>query len=66
MAVGGVIAETEPAGTPAIAAQQIRRDAGFIDEDVAARIVQAQGVLPLPPARGDISATLFVGEYRFF
>jgi hypothetical protein len=66
MAVRRVIAETDPARTPAIAAQQIGRDAGFIDEDVAARIVQAEGVLPLPPARGDINATLFVGEYRFF
>lgn len=66
MAVGRVIAKPEPAGTAPITAQQIGRDAGFIDEDIAARIVQAQGVLPLPPARGDISATLFVGEYRFF
>jgi hypothetical protein len=66
MAVRRVIAETDPAGTPAIAAQQIGRDAGFIDEDIAARIVQAQRVLPLAPARGDISAPLFVGEYRFF
>ena len=66
MAVGRVIAETESAATPAIAAEQIGRDAGFINEDIAARIVQAQGVLPLPPACGDISATLLVGEYRFF
>jgi hypothetical protein len=66
MAVGRVIAEPEPARTAAVAAQQIGRDAGFIDEDVAARIVQAQRVLPVPPARGDISATLFVGEYGFF
>lgn len=66
MPVGRVIAETQSAGTPAIAAQQIGGDAGFIDEDVPARIVQAEGVLPLPPARGDVSATLFVGEYRFF
>ena len=66
MAVGRVIAEPEPPGTPPITAQQIGRDAGFIDEDIAARIVQTQGVLPLPTARGDISATLFVGKYRFF
>jgi hypothetical protein len=66
MPVGRVITEAEPAGTPAIAAQQIGRDARLIDEDVAPRVVQTQGVLPLAPDRGDISASLFVGEYRFF
>jgi uncharacterized protein YbjT (DUF2867 family) len=66
MTVGRVIAETESAGTPAITAEQIGRDAGFINEDIAARIVQAQGVLPLPPDRGDVSTSLLVGEYRFF
>ena len=66
MAVGRVIAETESAGTAAIAAKQIGRDTGFINEDIAARVVQAQGVLPLPPDRRDVSATLLVGEYRFF
>jgi len=41
VAVRRVIAETESAGTPAITAKQIGCDAGFINEDIAARIVQA-------------------------
>jgi hypothetical protein len=66
MAVGRVIAQAHTAGTSAVATQQIRGDAGFIDEDVTPRIVQGEGVLPASPAGGDVSAALFVGEYRFF
>jgi hypothetical protein len=54
------------ARTAAIAAQQIGRDATFVDEDVAIGVVRR---LPLPPEatlRRDVSAALFVGVYRFF
>ena len=61
-----VIAEPQPARAPSIATEQIRRDTRFVDEDVAARIVQRQRVLPAPSGGGDIRAPLFVGEYRFF
>jgi hypothetical protein len=50
----------------AVAPQQIGGDAGLVEEDVAARVMQRQRVLPLPPRGRDISAALFVGEYRFF
>lgn len=66
MAARRVISETHAAGTPAVAAQQIRGDAGFIDEDVSARVVQRLAVLPLTPGRGDIRPTLLVGVYGFF
>ena len=61
-----VIAEAHAARTPAVAAQEIRRDARFIDEDVAARVVQRLGVLPPAARRGDVRPALFVGVYRFF
>lgn len=61
-----VIAEAEAARAAAIATQQIGRDARFIDEDVATRIVQPQRVLPASPCRRDIRSPLFVGMYRFF
>jgi hypothetical protein len=62
----GVVAEAHAARTPAIPAQQICGDPGFVDDDVAARIVERLRVLPPPPGGGDISAPLFVGVYRFF
>lgn len=66
MAIRRVVAEPEPARAATIPAQQIGGDAGLVNEDVAARVVQRQRVLPMPPRRGNISAPLFVGEYRFF
>jgi hypothetical protein len=66
MAAGRVIAETHAARTTSIAAQQIRRDARFVDEDVGARIVQRLRVLPPPARRGDVRPALFVGVYGFF
>ena len=61
-----VIAEAQAARAAAIATQQIGRDPRFVDEDVAARIVQRQGVLPSSPRRRDVRSPLFVGVYRFF
>jgi hypothetical protein len=61
-----VVAQPDPARTAPVPTDQIGRDARLIDEDVIARVVQAEGVLPAAPRRGDINAPLFVGEYRFF
>src|SRR5262245_36050567 len=66
VAVRGIIAAPQAPRAAAITAQQISRDARFIDEDVAPRIMQRQHVLPSPAQGGDVSAPLFVGEYRFF
>jgi hypothetical protein len=66
MAARGVIAEPYPAGTAPIAAQQVGGHAGFVNEDVAARVVEGQGGLPLPARRGDVRPAQFVGVNRFF
>ena len=66
MAERRVISETHAAGTPAVAAQQIRGDAGFIDEDVGARVVQRLAVLPVTAGGGDVRSALLVGVYGFF
>jgi hypothetical protein len=63
---GRVIAQAQATRAAAIATQQIGRDPRFVDEDVAARIVQRQGVLLSAPRRRDVRAPLFVGVYRCF
>ena len=50
----------------AVAPQQIGRDPAFVDEDVPIGIVRGLPLAPEPPLRGDVSAALFVGVYRFF
>ena len=64
--IGCVVAQPDPAGAAPVPADQVGGDTGLIDKDVAARVVQTERVLPPAPRRGDISAALFVGEYRFF
>ena len=66
MAAGRVIAQPHAAGTAPVAAQQIGRDAAFINEDVLPRIAQRQPVAPAAPLSGDVGSPLFVGVYRFF
>lgn len=66
MATRRVVAQPHPSRAAAIPTQQVRRDAGLVNEHVAARVVQRQRVLPAPARGGDISAALFVGVYRFF
>jgi hypothetical protein len=66
MTAGGVIAQAHAAGTAAVAAQQIGRDAAFIDKDVLPGVTQRQPVAPAPPLSSDVGAPLFVGVYRFF
>ena len=66
VSVGRVVAQSQTARAAAVAPEQIGGDAGLVNEDVATRVVQRQRVLPSPPGGRDISASLFVGEYRFF
>lgn len=66
MAARRVIAQAYASRTPTVAAQEIRGDARFVDEDVRARIVQGLGVLPPAAIGGDVRPSLLVGVYRFF
>jgi hypothetical protein len=66
MATRRVIAQPHPSRAAAISTEQVRRDAGFVNEDIAARVVQRQRVLPASARGRHISAPLFVGVYRFF
>jgi hypothetical protein len=61
-----VIAQAHAARTAPVAAQQIGRDAAFIDKDVLPGVAQWQPVAPAAPLSGDVGTSLFVGVYRFF
>jgi hypothetical protein len=65
MAAGRVIAEPQPSRTAPIAAQQVGGDPRFVDEDIAAGVVDREQVVPPPARGGDVRAPLFVGVYRF-
>ena len=66
MAAGRMIAQSHAAKTASIAAQQIGRDAAFIQKDVVPSVVQRQPLVPAAPFSGDVGAPLFVGVERFF
>ncbi len=66
MATWRVVAEPQAARTAAVATQQVGGDTGFVDEHIAARVVDRLRVLPAAARRRDISAPLFVGVDRFF
>ena len=66
VAAGGVVAETFAARAPAIAPEQIRRDAAFIEEDILADVTERLPVAPAIAGRDDVRATLFVGVNGFF
>ena len=66
MAARGVISQPHAPRAPTVAAQEIRRDARFIDEDVGARIVERLRILPPAARGGDVRPALFVGVYGFF
>ena len=66
MAARGVIGEAGPAGTAAIAPQQIGRDTTFIEENVVPGVVQREPGAPVAPLSADVGPPLFVGVYRFF
>ena len=58
--------QARAARTATIAAEQIGRDAAFINKDVAIGIMRGLPLPPQPSLRRDVSAALFVGVYRFF
>lgn len=61
-----VIAEPGADGTAAVAAQQIRGHATFVEKHILPGIPQRLPASPLPARGGDIRPALFVGVYRFF
>jgi hypothetical protein len=66
MTAGGVISEPCAAGAPAVAAQEIRRDAAFIEKDVVPHIAERLPLAPSAPLSHDVGTPLFVGMYGFF
>ena len=66
MTAGGVIAKPYASGTASVAAQEVGRDAAFIDKDIPPGVAQRQPVAPATPLSCDVGTPLFVGEYRFF
>ena len=61
-----MIGNPEAPETARIAADEIRGDPGFIDEDIVIRVVDGLGVDPPTPGRRDVRPALFVGVYGFF
>jgi hypothetical protein len=66
MTTGRVIAQARAAQTAAVPTQQIRGDPAFIQKQILRDLAERLPRLPVPPGRGDIRSTLFVGVYRFF
>jgi hypothetical protein len=66
MTAGRVIAKARAAQTAAVSPEQIRRDPAFIQKQILRYMAERLPRPPLPPSRGDIRPTLFVGVYRFF
>jgi len=66
MTAGRVIAQARAAQTATVPPQQIGRDPAFIQKQILRDVAERLPRLPLPPGRGDIRSTLFVGVYRFF
>jgi hypothetical protein len=61
-----VIAQPRATRTAAVAADQIRGDAAFINEDVLPKIAERLRLTPPSPLSGDVRPSLFVGVYGFF
>jgi hypothetical protein len=61
-----VIRDTRAARTARIPPEQIGGDAGFVDEDKPAGVVERLARAPLPARGRDIRAPLFGGVYGFF
>lgn len=66
VAAGSVIAEAGAARTAAVAAQQVGRDARFVDKHILSGVTQRQAISPLAAGHHDIRPALFVGVYRSF
>ena len=66
MMMWGVIVDARAAATPAIAPQQIRRDAAFIEKNEPVGINRRGEAAPVRSGRGDVGAILFGRADRFF
>lgn len=63
---GRVIAHARAARATAIAADEIRGDATFIEKNVVPQIAERLPLTPAAPVSGDVGPPLFVGVDRFF
>ncbi len=61
-----VIADAVAARAASVPAQEIRRDAGFIEKDEARRVPRRRRGLPLLPRGRDVGPVVFGRAYRFF
>ena len=61
-----VVVDARAAAAPAIAPQQIRRDAAFVKKHEAGWINRRGDQPPRGPGRGDVGAILFGRADRFF
>ena len=61
-----VIADARAARAAAVPAQEIRRDAGFIEKDQMRGVPRRRRGLPLLPRGGDVRPVVFGRAYRFF
>jgi alpha-D-ribose 1-methylphosphonate 5-triphosphate synthase subunit PhnG len=61
-----MIADAVAAQTAAVPAQEIRRDAGFIEKDEARRVPRRRCGLPLLPRGGDVGPVVFGRAHRLF
>ena len=61
-----VIADAVAARAAAVPAQEIRRDAGFIEKDEARRVPRRRRRLPPHPRGGDVGPVVFGRAHRFF
>ena len=61
-----MIADAGAARAPAVPAQEIRRDAGFIEKDEARRVPRRRRRLPVLARGGDVGPVVFGRAYRFF
>jgi hypothetical protein len=66
MTAGGVIMEPGAARAPAIATEQIRRHAAFIEKHVLPHIAERLPLAPVATVSRDVGPALFVGVYGFF
>lgn len=66
VAAGRMVSNPHAAEAARVAADQIRGDAGFVDEHILVRIVERLRLDPSAAGRSDVRPALFIGVYGFF
>ena len=66
VAAGRMVGNPHAAEAARVSADQIRGDAGFVDEHILVRRVERLRLDPVAAGRGDVRPALFVGVYVFF